>query len=130
MILVVAAVLLAACGDDGAPSSATETTAASLPDTFPVEFPIYDGATLIRAGDLDGRYIAEWRVIDATSDVADYYLVALATDPWSVQIESAEGEVMQIEFVGDEQAPFVGSLAVAPIPDTTDTRVVLSLVER
>jgi len=140
-LLVVAAVLLAACGgddDSGAgtppggidvPSETPEPSVASLPDTFPAEFPVYSGMTVIRGGDLGGRFIVEWRAMDSTADVVDFYLGALAAAPWSIQIESTEGAVTQIEFVGEEPVRFVGELAVAPIPDTGETRVVLSLLE-
>lgn len=141
MLLVAVVVLLAACGDDDdssagtspggidIPSDTTEPSVASLPDTFPAEFPVYSGATLIRAGDLGDRFIAEWRATGSASDVADFFLRALATAPWSIQIESEEGDVTRIEFVGEEDTRFVGNLAVAPIPDTGDTRIVLSLLE-
>ena len=141
LLVLAAAVLLTACGDDddadaggspgdvAVPSERTDPSPAVLPDTFPVEFPVYGEATLTRADDFGGRFIVEWRVDDSTSDVADFYRVALATLPWSIQIESEEGSVMQIEFVGVGQVRFVGDMALAPIPDTDQTRVLLSLLE-
>ena len=136
--VLAAAVLLAACGDDDDSTAgtspegvdvSTEPSPGELPDTFPGAFPVYSGATLTRAGDFGGRFIAEWRAIAATADVADFYLGALAASPWSIQIESEEGGVTLIEFVGDEEtARFVGDVAIAPIQGTEQTRVLLNLV--
>ncbi len=141
LLVLAAAVLLAACGDDddaegggspadiAVPSETTDPSPVVLPDTFPVEFPVYSGATLTRADDFGGRFIAEWRADDSTSDVADFYHAALATLPWSIQIESEEGSLMRIEFVGGGQVRFVGDMALAPIADTGQTRVLLNLLE-
>lgn len=140
LLVLVVALLLAACGDDddsnadpspggiNVPSETTEPSPAVLPDTFPSEFPVYSEATLIRAGDFGDRFIAEWQAIDSTADVTDFYQSALATAPWSVQTESEENGVTRIEFVGGGQVRFVGDIAVAPIPSTGRTRVVLNLL--
>lgn len=141
LLVLAAAALLAACGRDDdssaerspvdidVPSEAAGASPILLPDTFPAELPVYSEATLIRGDDFGGRFIAEWRTDDSTSDVADFYQGALATAPWSIQIESEEGGVTLIEFGGGGQVRFVGSIAVAPIPDTGLTRVMLSLLE-
>lgn len=99
LLSVLALSLFAACGGDGDQTidvgDGQVTLSDDLPDSFPDDFPIYDGA------DLQGSYtgenegiqgtVATWTTGDSVEDVAAFYEQELDGDNWTVQSQGDQG---------------------------------------
>jgi hypothetical protein len=98
------------------------TAGEDLPDGWPDDFPVYDGADLqggIR-GDVDGSegLIATWETDDDASDVVAFYTGELEDGPWkSVSTTSGgDGTIIVFESTGTDQG---GSVLIGEDEDKT-----------
>jgi hypothetical protein len=85
-----------------------------LPVSFPQEFPIYAGAQIIRASDIDDRYVIEWETEDDIDDVSGFFNDQLDQDPWTVSGAEETDGVVLIDFSGELTDDYSGNIAIAP----------------
>jgi hypothetical protein len=89
---------LTACGGGDSktvtgPDGEEVTIGTDLPDSFPDDFPVYDGADLQGAiqGEQDGieGIVATWTTGDSLDDVAAFYDSEFEDGPWTVTLEGS-----------------------------------------
>jgi hypothetical protein len=102
-----------ACGGDDEDTidvgNGDVTVGEGLPDGWPDDFPVYDGADLQGGarGDVDGTegLIATWETDDDVGDVVDFYTDELSDGPWKSlsTSSSADGSLIAFENTGDDR---------------------------
>ena len=99
--------------------------ATGLPRTFPAEFPVYTGAEVFRASEHQDRYVIEWHSVDPIANVVEFYQTGLAAAPWQLDGSEEVDGVTTLEFSGETDRQYTGSLAIAELSD--QTRMFLNL---
>jgi hypothetical protein len=114
--------LFAACGGDGdktvdIPGGGEVSLSEDLPDEFPDDFPVYDGA------DLQGSYrgesegvegiVATWTTGDSVEDVASFYEEKLNGDNWTVQSKGSQGGLGSYFFATNSDESKVAYVYIA-----------------
>jgi hypothetical protein len=106
------------------------TVGEGLPDGWPDDFPVYDGADLQGGarGDVDGTegMIATWTTGDDADQVSDFYEEELSDGPWkSVGTTNvADGALIAFEHESDNRG---GSVVIGG--DGDDTSIIVSIAE-
>jgi hypothetical protein len=111
VFLLLPLILLAACNGG-------ETTTAQLPEGFPADFPIYEGATITAAGRINpGQgdiYAIGMETTDAADAVRSFYEDRLAVAPWEISnvLEIPEENTVIVEFVRQEGDDRGGTVSI------------------
>jgi len=112
--LLLSLLLLAACGGGGGGEPATP----QLPDGFPADFPIYEGATITAASRISAAQGDIYAIGMETTDTADavrsFYEDRLAVAPWEVTnvVEISEENTVVVEFARAQGGGQGGTLAI------------------
>jgi hypothetical protein len=96
-----------------------------LPSTFPMEFPVYAAAEILRASQHQDRYVIDWRTTDDVATLVDFYETGLAQSPWQIEETQELDGVTMLDFTGETDREFTGSLAITELGQ--QTRVFLNL---
>jgi hypothetical protein len=121
LVLALAALMMAACGDDddadptdttGATSTPLPTRAGQFPEDYPEDFPNYPNASLEQPVRFADQVIVVLSTPDDRNTVADFYRDAL-TEPWVLQSvqDSPTQDLLLLNFTHNED-PVRGSVTV------------------
>jgi len=99
------------------------TTGGDLPDEFPDDFPIFEGAKLTGSlkGEQEGQagFSVTWETDASPEDVTDFYKEALGKDPWKTSGVITTGEGAMITFTRADNEDFGGLVTVSSSDDKT-----------
>lgn len=112
--------------DSGTPLQTPDVTAvfAGLPDGFPDDLPVFEGATILR-GVRDGNgYSAEWRSDAPATDVVSFYIAALDTEPFSTT--NLINDTPTVAVIDFETNDYSGKLGVGELAGGT-ARILVNL---
>jgi hypothetical protein len=100
------------------PSGQTSTTSYKdeLPPEFSADFPIYDGADVVVSIAIAGQGGTSYFIIlssdDSASDVFAYYMEALDTEPWQVEVGRASDEFTGLRFFRPDNINISGDITL------------------
>ncbi|HLF72698.1 MAG TPA: hypothetical protein VI759_11165 [Dehalococcoidia bacterium] len=85
-----------------------------LPPTFPADFPIFDGASVVvsfaSAAEAQSNYFAILSTSATPADVYNYYLEKLDDDPWQVEIGRSSGDFTGLRFSRPDDPDLTGEV--------------------